>query len=61
MTKREARQIGHGLFKLFWKSGGASLAAVGSDREGNRWFAPTNWIVVPSFKWAMVKSFMKLL
>ena len=32
-----------GLYQIYWESGGSSLAAIGMDREGNRWMAPTNW------------------
>ncbi len=35
-----------GLYKIFWKEeqgGNVSLAAIGMSREGERWFAPTNW------------------
>ena len=28
--------------------------AVGYDEAGNRWFAPTNWLTVPSFDWKAV-------
>ena len=34
---------GNGIYRLWWKSGGSSLAAVGSLHSGTRWFAPTNW------------------
>lgn len=48
--------IVHGLYIFRWKSGGASLASVGFDNEGRRWFAPTNWIAVPSYDWSRVES-----
>lgn len=47
-------KIGHGLFVLHWKEGGSSLASVGSDRAGNRWYAPTNWISGPCLDWSKV-------
>lgn len=34
----------HGLYRVFWKSGGSSLAAVGVTNDGGRWLAPINWI-----------------
>lgn len=40
---RDARELRHGLYRLFWKSGGFSLAAVGILHDGTRWFAPVNW------------------
>lgn len=33
-----------GLFRVHWKSGGSSLAAIGMMENGDRWIAPTNWI-----------------
>lgn len=56
MRGEKVSKLGHGLYVIFWKSGGLSVAAVGSDRYGNRWFAPTNWISVPTFDWSLVKS-----
>jgi hypothetical protein len=32
-----------GLYKIFWKSGGSSLAAIGNMYNGVRWIAPINW------------------
>ncbi len=60
MTKAEVKDVHHGLYRLFWKEGGSSLAAVGSDRAGRRWYAPENWIEVPSFDWRPVKSVKRL-
>jgi len=57
MTKEEAQKVPHGLFVIRWKEdGGESLASVGSNSEGHRWFAPTNWINVPWFDWDDVES-----
>lgn len=59
MTKKKANELDLGLYKIFWKEkhgGGVSLAAVGYDQAGNRWFAPTNWLEVPSFDWAKVEK-----
>lgn len=33
----------HGLYRVFWKSGGSSLAAIGVTDDGGRWLAPINW------------------
>lgn len=33
-----------GLYRVFWKSGGSSLAAIGTLSNGDRWIAPTNWV-----------------
>jgi hypothetical protein len=55
MTLKQAASIRHGLYELYWKGGGVSLAAVGSDAAGRRWYAPTNWISgVPCFDWRRV-------
>lgn len=60
MTQVEAKKLGHGLFRIYWKDGGASLAAVGSLSNGSRWFAATNWTgentsTIASTKWAAVE------
>jgi hypothetical protein len=55
MNRREVEQMGHGLFRLHWKDGGCSLAAVGSDEWGHRWYAATNWTSGPSFDWTKVE------
>lgn len=33
-----------GLYRVYWKSGGSSLAAVGQLPDGSRWLAPANWV-----------------
>lgn len=33
----------HGLYRVYWKSGGTSLAAIGVTYDGGRWLAPINW------------------
>ncbi len=43
MTQKEAKLLKHGLYRLYWKTGGASLACVGSLHSGKRWYAPANW------------------
>ena len=43
MKREEVNKLGHGLFTIYWKSGGQSLAAVGSLHDGTPWFAATNW------------------
>ena len=43
MKAQEYQKLDHGLYRINWKSGGFSLASVGSDHSGTRWYAPTNW------------------
>lgn len=57
----DPQQLDHGLYILYWKSGGFSLAAVGSLHSGERWFAATNWVAVgptsiASTGWDLVES-----
>jgi hypothetical protein len=44
MRKSEFNSLPLGLYRVFWTSGGASLAAIGQRSNGDRWLAPTNWI-----------------
>jgi hypothetical protein len=50
-----------GVYRLFWHSGGCSVAAVGMLHDGSRWYAPANWTPddlggVVSTDWSRVKS-----
>lgn len=56
MNKNQIEKVVHGIYKIFWKEGGISVASVGSTPDGKRWFAPTNWTNVPSFNWGLVKK-----
>lgn len=48
--------VNPGLWRLHWNDGGSSLASVGCDESGRRWFAPVNWVGgVPCFDWSMVE------
>lgn len=33
-----------GLYRVHWKEGGSSLAAIGVTGSGGRWLAPINWV-----------------
>jgi hypothetical protein len=33
-----------GLYRIYWHQGGLSVAAIGVDRHGKNWIAPTNWV-----------------
>ena len=63
MTKKQVAKLEHGIYKIYWRGEGGdySLAAVGSDSAGRRWFAPTNWLAVPSFDWRKVEDAVPLL
>jgi len=44
MEKYNAKNLDDGLYKIFWTSGGCSLAAVGRTHDGGVWYKPCNWI-----------------
>ena len=44
MKKAEVKKIPLGLYKVYWKSGGHSLAAIGMIENGDKWLAPINWV-----------------
>lgn len=61
MKKKEAAKLAIGLYRIHWKSGGSSLAAVGHLVDGEAWFAPTNWATnsinrIGWTEWKMVKA-----
>jgi hypothetical protein len=33
-----------GVYRVFWKTEGSSLAAIGMTNDGDRWLAPVNWL-----------------
>ena len=33
-----------GIYIIYWKNGGTSVAAIGMMKDGSRWISPTNWI-----------------
>lgn len=44
MTLKEFNKLPPGLYEIYWKTGGSSLAAIGNDEHGHRWLAPINWL-----------------
>ncbi len=46
MTKAEIKKLDlrNGIYRVYWKSGGSSVAALGCLPNGDRWLAPTNWL-----------------
>lgn len=43
MKKSRVKRIVPGIYVVFWKSGGGSIAAIGVMNNGGRWIAPLNW------------------
>mgnify|MGYP003658827111 CR=1 FL=1 len=44
MNKRQVARLEPGIYRVDWKDGGNSLAAVGVTSDGHRWLAPANWV-----------------
>jgi hypothetical protein len=44
MKMKEFRALQHGAYRVYWKSGGSSVATIGSTYDGGRWIACANWI-----------------
>lgn len=42
-SKEEMLNCKLGVYRIWWKSGGSSVASIGNDYNGNRWMAPANW------------------
>ena len=43
MTKREFKKLWPGIYRVWWKGGGTSVAAIGKLHNGDAWIAPANW------------------
>jgi hypothetical protein len=56
MNQQQVNRLKNGLYEIKWKSGGVSIASVGTGVNGVRWMAPTNWVIVPSDNWKIVQS-----
>lgn len=62
MTTKQVRSLAIGVYRIYWKSGGHSLAAVGQLGDGRKWLAPCNWtsdnyfspVVASAQKWKEV-------
>ena len=63
MKKKEVNKLKSGVYWLYWKEGGRSLAAVGITSKGNRWMAPTNWTTVSTERkhWKAVETVKSLI
>ena len=64
MSEEQSKLLKPGIYRLYWKEGGSSLAAVGMCQDGTRWMAPVNWCVIRSFDcakfWKDVKRAMPI-
>jgi hypothetical protein len=40
----DPQDLKHGVYRIYWKDGGSSVASVGSTSDGTRWYQPSNWI-----------------
>ena len=36
-------KIKYGVYRVYWKCGGSSVAAIGGMHNGDLWIAPSNW------------------
>lgn len=43
MRIAEVKKLPLGVYRVHWKSGGKSVAAMGMMHDGTRWLAPANW------------------
>lgn len=43
MKKHDVLQLRNGIYRLHWRDGGFSIAAIGSGSTGSRWMAPLNF------------------
>lgn len=60
MTVEEVSKLALGIYRLHWKTGGYSLAAVGMLYDGDRWFACANHTSsslhgIASYQWEKVE------
>jgi hypothetical protein len=41
--KFDPQKLDFGVYRIYWNTGGYSLASVGQTANGTIWFAPCNW------------------
>ncbi len=44
MTLEQIHALRNGLYRVFWASGGMSVAAKGQTHDGSAWMAVSNWL-----------------
>ena len=50
MKTKDFRKLELGAYRIYWKSGGSSIATIGMTWDGGRWIAPSNWISPASWE-----------
>lgn len=40
---KNQKGLKHGVYRIFWNTGGKSVASIGYTHDGTNWFAPCNW------------------
>lgn len=65
MKSADVRKLPLGLYRLYWHSGGSSLACVGALSNGDRWFACANWTSdapagIASSAWCLVGEAIRI-
>ena len=43
MKRKDFHSLQCGIYRVFWKNGGDSVASIGMSSKGLRWLAPANW------------------
>ena len=63
MTDDPRLTLAPGIYRIVWRDGSESVAAVGVGVDGVRWIAPSNW-VHPALSdptcWASIKSVQRI-
>ncbi len=56
----DSNDLSNGLYLLYWEDGGISEASVGRTKNGEVWYAPTNWTSVPCHDWGLIKRVQRV-
>lgn len=41
--------LSNGVYRIYWTTGGKSVASIGRNRSGKLWICPANWISGPVY------------
>ena len=44
MKRADVKALPVGVYRVNWRQGGSSIAAVGVGPSGDKWLAPLNWV-----------------